>query len=74
MVESEFERLGKAVSIMLERFSRLQEERNDLVARLDQSEKTVVDLVRQVEELSDQRNQARGRLDGLLSRLEKMRV
>ena len=59
---------------MLESFSRLQEERNDLVARLDQSEKTVVDLVRQVEELSDQRNQARGRLDGLLSRLEKMRV
>ena len=74
MVESKFERLGKTVSIMLERFSRLQEERNDLVSRLDQSEKTVEDLMRQVEELSDQRNQARGRLDGLLSRLEKMRV
>jgi hypothetical protein len=30
--------------------------------------------MRQVEELSDKRNQVRGRLDGLLSRLEKMRV
>jgi len=72
MVESEFERLGETVSIMLERFSQLKEERNELAARLEQSERTVVDLTRQVEELSNQKKQAKGRLDGLLSRLEKL--
>jgi septal ring factor EnvC (AmiA/AmiB activator) len=71
MVESEFERLEKAITTMVERFSRLKEQRNDLAVRLERSEKRVVDLRRRVEELSNQKNQARWRLDGLISRLEK---
>lgn len=71
MVESEFERLGKTVNQMVERFSRLKEERNGLAARLERSEELVVDLRRQVEELSNQKNQARCRVEGLISQLEK---
>lgn len=72
MVESEFERLEKTVSIMVERFSKLKEERNDLSVRLEQSEKMVVDLRKQLEELSTQKNQVRKRLDGLIFQLEKL--
>jgi len=71
MVESEFERLGKTVNQMVERFSRLKEERNGLAARLERSEELVVDLRRQVEELSNRKNQARCRVEGLISQLEK---
>lgn len=74
MVESEFERLGKTVTLMVERFSKLKEERNNLAVRLERSEKTVVDLMRQIEELSNQKNQARWRVDGLISRLEKFNL
>jgi len=74
MVESEFERLGKTVTLMVERFSKLKAERNDLAVRLDRSEKIVGDLMRQVEELNNQKNQARWRLDGLISRLEKFNL
>lgn len=74
MVESEFERLEKTVNIMVERFSRLKEERNDLAVRLERSEKIVADLTRKVEELSKQKNQARYKLDGLISRLEKFNL
>ena len=73
MVESEFERLEKTVTMMVERFSKLKAERNDLAVRLERSEKTVVDLRRQVEELNNQKNQARWRLDGLISRLEEFK-
>jgi uncharacterized coiled-coil DUF342 family protein len=72
MVESEFERLGRTVTQMVERFSKLKEERIDLVARLEQSEKTILDLRRQLEEFSNQKSQAKGKLDGLISRLEKL--
>lgn len=71
MVESEFERLGKTVNLAVERFSKLREERNDLTVRLERSEKTVVDLMRQVEELNHQRDQAKSRLEELISQLEK---
>jgi len=74
MVESEFERLGRTVSIMLERFSQLKEERNDLVVRLKESERKVTDLSRQVEQLSSRKKEAKGRLDGLISRLEKLNL
>jgi len=74
MVESEFERLGKTVAMMVERFSELRRERNDLVARLERSETTLRDLRREVEELSNQKNQAKGRLDGLISRLESLNL
>ena len=72
MVESEFERLGRTVTQMVERFSKLKEERIDLVARLEQSEKTILDLRSQLEELSNQKSQAKGKLDGLITRLEKL--
>jgi septal ring factor EnvC (AmiA/AmiB activator) len=72
MVESEFERLGRTVTQMVERFSKLKDERIDLVARLEQSEKTILDLRRQLEELSNRKSQAKGKLDGLISRLEKL--
>ena len=71
MVESEFERLGKTVNLAVERFSQLREERNDLTVRLERSEKMVVDLMRQVEELNHQRDQAKSRLEELISQLEK---
>jgi chromosome segregation ATPase len=71
MVESEFERLGKTVNLAVDRFSKLREERNDLTVRLERSEKMVVDLMRQVEELNHQRDQAKSRLDELISQLEK---
>ncbi len=71
MVESEFERLGKTVDLAVDRFSKLREERNDLTVRLERSEKMVVDLMRQVEELNHQRDQAKSRLDELISQLEK---
>jgi len=71
MVESEFERLGKTVNLAVERFSKLREERNDLTVRLERSEKMVVDLMRQVEELNHQRDQAKSRLEELISQLEK---
>lgn len=72
MVESEFERLGRTVTQMVERFSTLKGEKIDLVARLEQSERTILDLRRQLEELSNQKSQAKGKLDGLISRLEKL--
>jgi len=72
MVESEFERLGRTVTQMVERFSKLKDERIDLVARLEQGEKTILDLRRQLEELSNQKSQAKGKLDGLITRLEKL--
>jgi uncharacterized coiled-coil DUF342 family protein len=72
MVESEFERLGRTVTQMIERFSKLKDERIDLVARLEQSEKTILDLRSQLEELSNQKSQAKGKLDGLITRLEKL--
>jgi len=71
MVESDFERLGKTVNLAVERFSQLREERNDLTVRLERSEKMVVDLMRQVEELNHQRDQAKSRLEELISQLEK---
>ncbi len=72
MVESEFERLEKTVSLMVERFSKLKEERNDLAAKLEQSERIVVDLRRQLEELGSQKNQAKEKIDGLIFQLEKL--
>jgi hypothetical protein len=60
MVESEFERLGRTVAQMVERFSKLKDE------------KTILDLRRQLEEFSNQKSQAKGKLDGLISRLEKL--
>ncbi|MBW2056920.1 MAG: hypothetical protein JRH07_15975 [Deltaproteobacteria bacterium] len=74
MVESEFERLGKTVAAMVERFSKLKEERNELAARLERSERTVVDLMKRIEDLSNQKKQAKGRVDGLISRLEKFNL
>jgi septal ring factor EnvC (AmiA/AmiB activator) len=71
MVESDFERLGKTVAVMVERFSRLKEERNSFAARLERTEKMVADLRRRVEELDKQKNQAKWKLDGVISRLEK---
>ena len=44
MVQGEFERLGKTVSLMVERFSELKTERNELAARLEESEKKVTRL------------------------------
>lgn len=72
MVESEFERLEKTVSLMVERFSKLRDERNDLAAKLEQSERIVVDLRRQLEELGSQKNQAKEKIDGLIFQLEKL--
>jgi len=72
MVESDFERLGKTVNLMVERFSALRQEKNELVEKLEESEKRVLDLVRKVEELGSQKDQVKWRLDGLLSRLEKL--
>lgn len=72
MVESEFERLEKTVSLMVERFSKLKEERNDLAAKLEQSERILVDLRRQLEELGSQKNQAKEKIDGLIFQLEKL--
>ncbi len=74
MVQGEFERLGKTVSLMVERFSELKTERNELAARLEESEKKVMDLMRKVRTLDSQRDQVRWRLDGLLSRLEKLNL
>ncbi len=72
MVESEFERLEKTVSILVERFSKLKEERNDLVVKLEDRERMVVDLKREVEKLSSQKDQARQKLDGLIVQLDKL--
>ncbi|NIO05471.1 MAG: hypothetical protein GTN74_12910 [Proteobacteria bacterium] len=74
MVESEFERLEKTVSILVERFSKLKEERNDLAVKLEASEKAVVDLERRVEELSLQKKRVRNKLDGLIFQLEKLNL
>jgi len=74
MVQGEFERLGKTVSLMVERFSELKAERNELATRLEESEKKVTDLMRKVRTLDNQRDQVRWRLDGLLSRLEKLNL
>jgi FtsZ-binding cell division protein ZapB len=72
MGESEFERLEKNVNRMVECFARLRVEKNDLATRLARIEKIVVDLRRQVEELNNRKDQARQRLDGLISQLEKL--
>ncbi len=74
MVESEFERLEKTVSILVERFSKLKEERNDLAVKLEESEKAVVDLKRRVDELSLQKKRVRNKLDGLIFQLEKLNL
>ncbi|NIM97297.1 MAG: hypothetical protein GTO24_04205 [candidate division Zixibacteria bacterium] len=71
MVESDFERLEKTVNSMVERFSKLKEERNGLAVRLERSEQMVVDLRRRVEELRNQKDQAKSKLDGIISQLEK---
>jgi chromosome segregation ATPase len=72
MVQSDFERLGKTVNLMVERFSALRQEKNELREKLEESEKRILDLVRKVEELGSQKDQVKWKLDGLLSRLEKL--
>ena len=74
MVESDFERLGKTVNLMVERFSAIKDEKNQLAAKLEESEKRVLDLAKKVEELGSQRDQVKWRLDGLLIRLEKLNL
>jgi septal ring factor EnvC (AmiA/AmiB activator) len=71
MVETDFEKLETTVNLMVERFSELKEERNQLREDLERSEKTINDLREQVEMLNHQKTEARSRLDGLIARLGK---
>ncbi len=71
MVETDFEKLEMTVNLMVERFSKLREERNQLREKLESSEKTINDLREQVQILNHQKKEAKSRLDGLIARLGK---
>jgi uncharacterized coiled-coil DUF342 family protein len=74
MVESSFSVIEKKISDLAGMVVALKKEKADLAARLEKKEAEVRDMVRKVAELTEERDEIRGKVETILARIESIEL
>jgi chromosome segregation ATPase len=74
MVESSFSVIEKKISDLAGMVVALKQEKADLAARLEKKEAEVREMARKVAELTDERDEIRGKVETILARIESIEL